>query len=61
VGTDPNAAGAVAVSILPPGDPRVTACTRAAPVHADASPQYVTGDDYMVKHRLAAYAVLLFS
>lgn len=46
---------------LPPHDPRVTACTQAAREHADASLQYVTGDDYMVEHWLAAYAVLLFS
>jgi hypothetical protein len=29
--------------------------------HAEASLEYVTGDDYMVEHWLAAYAVLLFS
>jgi Protein of unknown function (DUF2891) len=46
---------------LPPDDPRVTACVRAAGVHAESSLQYVTGDDYMVEHWLAAYAVLLFS
>ena len=46
---------------LPPGDPRAAACVRACDVHAGASLQYVTGDDYMVEHWLAAYAVLLFS
>jgi Protein of unknown function (DUF2891) len=46
---------------LDPGDPRVRACTRAARIHADASLDYVAGDDYMVEHWLAAYAVLLFS
>jgi hypothetical protein len=46
---------------LSPDDPRVTACTHAAGVHADASLEYVTGDDYTVGHWLAAYAVLLFS
>ena len=30
-------------------------------VHAEASLEYVIGDDYMVEHWLAAYAVLLFS
>jgi Protein of unknown function (DUF2891) len=46
---------------LPGGDARVAACTQAAQVHAEASLEYVTGDDYMVEHWLAAYAVLLFS
>jgi hypothetical protein len=46
---------------LPGDDRRVTACTQAARVHAEASLEYVTGDDYMVEHWLAAYAVLLFS
>ena len=46
---------------LPGGDPRVTACVRAADVHAEASLRFVTGDDYAVEHWLAAYAVLLFS
>ena len=46
---------------LPPNDPRVTVCAQAAHVHAEASLEYVTGDDYMVEHWLAAYAVLLFS
>jgi hypothetical protein len=46
---------------LPPGDPRVRACTEAARRHAEASLPHVTADDYMVTHWLAAYAVLLFS
>jgi hypothetical protein len=46
---------------LPPGDPRVPACTQASRRHAEASLPHVTGDDYMVTHWLAAYAVLLFS
>jgi Protein of unknown function (DUF2891) len=46
---------------LPPSDPRADACARACRVHAEASLPYVTGDDYMVEHWLAAYAVLLFS
>ncbi len=46
---------------LPPDDPRAPTCAEAAHVHAEASLPYVTGDDYMVEHWLAAYAVLLFS
>ena len=46
---------------LPPGDPRIPACTEASRRHAEASLPHVTGDDYMVTHWLAAYAVLLFS
>ncbi|HEY0937440.1 MAG TPA: DUF2891 domain-containing protein [Trebonia sp.] len=46
---------------LPDGDPRAPACTEASRGHAEASLPYVTGDDYMVEHWLAAYAVLLFS
>ena len=46
---------------LDPGDPRVDVCARAARTHAEASLDYVAGDDYMVEHWLAAYAVLLFS
>jgi hypothetical protein len=44
---------------LPQNDERVPACAEAARVHAEASLSYVTGDDYMVEHWLAAYAVLL--
>lgn len=50
----------VAESLLP-NDERVPVCAEAARVHAEASLPYVTGDDYMVEHWLAAYAVLLFS
>ena len=39
----------------------LTVCAQASAVHAEASLAYVTGDDYMVEHWLAAYAVLLFS
>jgi len=46
---------------LPAGDPRAARCARAAQVHAGASLDFVTGDDYAVEHWLAAYAVLLFS
>lgn len=46
---------------LPPGDPRTASCVSASALHADASLAYVSGDDYMVEHWLAAYAVLLFS
>jgi len=46
---------------LPPGDPRVPACTEASRRHAEASLPHVTSDDYRVTHWLAAYAVLLFS
>jgi hypothetical protein len=46
---------------LPPDDPRVPACVSASALHAEASLAYVSGDDYMVEHWLAAYAVLLFS
>ena len=46
---------------LPPGDPRVPACTEASRRHAAASLPHVAGDDYMVTHWLAAYAVLMFS
>jgi Protein of unknown function (DUF2891) len=46
---------------LPPGDPRIPVCTEASNRHAEASLPQVTGDDYMVTHWLAAYAVLLFS
>ena len=46
---------------LPPGDPRIPACTEASQRHAEASLPHVVGDDYMVTHWLAAYAVLMFS
>jgi hypothetical protein len=50
----------LAESLLP-NDARVAVCREASRVHAEASLAYVTGDDYMVEHWLAAYAVLLFS
>jgi len=46
---------------LPPGDPCIPACTEASRRHAEASLPHVVGDDYMVTHWLAAYAVLMFS
>ena len=46
---------------LPGGDARAGRCTAAAELHAQASLPFVRGDDYMVEHWLAAYAVLLFS
>jgi Protein of unknown function (DUF2891) len=46
---------------LPSGDPRTAVCEQASVAHAEASLAYVIGDDYMVEHWLAAYAVLLFS
>jgi Protein of unknown function (DUF2891) len=46
---------------LPADDPRAAVCAQAAQAHAEASLAYVAGDDYMVEHWLAAYAVLLFS
>ena len=45
----------------PAGDSRIPACTEASRRHAETSLAHVTGDDYMVTHWLAAYAVLLFS
>jgi Protein of unknown function (DUF2891) len=46
---------------LPDGDPRAAAATTAARTHAAAALPHVVGDDYMVEHWLAAYAVLLLS
>jgi len=46
---------------LPPGDNRIEPALRAARVHADAALPHVIGDDYMVEHWLAAYAVLLLT
>jgi hypothetical protein len=46
---------------LPAEDPRARVCADASGDHAEASLPYVSGDDYMVEHWLAAYAVLLFS
>jgi hypothetical protein len=46
---------------LPGGDPRIEPAVRAARAHADAALPHVIGDDYMVEHWLAAYAVLMLS
>ncbi|MGA2828570.1 MAG: DUF2891 domain-containing protein [Streptosporangiaceae bacterium] len=46
---------------LPADDPRVPAILAAVARHTDASLPHVVGDDYMVEHWLAAYAVLLLS
>ncbi|HKD98539.1 MAG TPA: DUF2891 domain-containing protein [Micromonosporaceae bacterium] len=44
---------------LDPADPRVPVMREASTAHAAASLPAVTGEDYMVEHWLAAYAVLL--
>ncbi len=46
---------------LPDGDPRIAAALAAARTHAEAALPHVVGDDYMVEHWLAAYAVLMLS
>jgi TctA family transporter len=46
---------------LPPDDPRVGAARDAMVRHAAAALPHAVGDDYMVDHWLAAYAVLLLS
>jgi len=46
---------------LPSDDPRTGAALRAACAHARAALPHVVGDDYMVEHWLAAYAVLLLT
>jgi hypothetical protein len=46
---------------LPAGDPRIEPALAAARRHAEAALPHVVGDDYMVEHWLAAYAVLLLS
>jgi hypothetical protein len=46
---------------LPDGDERIGPMLAAAERHADASLDHVVGDDYMVEHWLAVYAVLLLS
>ncbi len=43
------------------GDPRVPVALEASRVHAAAGLPAVVGDDYMVEHWLAAYAVLLLA
>jgi Protein of unknown function (DUF2891) len=47
--------------LLPPADPRVEPALTAMRTHAAAALPHVAGDDYMVEHWLAAYAVLLMS
>jgi len=46
---------------LPAGDPRVARAVAAARTHAGAALPHVVGDDYMVEHWLACYAVLMLS
>jgi Protein of unknown function (DUF2891) len=46
---------------LPAGDQRIGPALDAARLHADAALPHVVGDDYMVEHWLAAYAVLLLT
>ena len=43
---------------LPDGDGRIAPALAAARTHLDAALPHVIGDDYMVEHWLAAYAVL---
>jgi hypothetical protein len=47
--------------VLPEADPRRGRALAAARQHAAASLPHVAGDDYMVEHWLACYAVLLLS
>jgi hypothetical protein len=46
---------------LPAGDQRIERALEAAASHAEAALPHVTGEDYMVEHWLACYAVLMFS
>jgi hypothetical protein len=46
---------------LPPGDARIAPAVKAARDHAAAVLPHVIGDDYMVEHWLAAYAVQMLS
>ena len=46
---------------LPDGDERVAFALAAARTHAESALPHVSGDDYMVEHWLACYAVLLLS
>ncbi len=46
---------------LPSDDERVAPALAAAQRHAEAALPHVSGDDYMVEHWLACYAVLLLS
>jgi hypothetical protein len=47
--------------LLPAGDPRSENALEAAEIHAQAALPHVTGEDYMVEHWLACYAVLMLS
>ncbi len=46
---------------LSTGDPRIERALEAAETHAQAALPHVTGEDYMVEHWLACYAVLMLS
>jgi hypothetical protein len=46
---------------LPDGDARIAPALAAARTHLDAALPHAIGDDYMVEHWLAAYAVLALS
>jgi Protein of unknown function (DUF2891) len=46
---------------LPASDPRIGPAVAAARTHAGAALPHVVGDDYMVEHWLACYAVLMLS
>ncbi len=46
---------------LPQGDQRIERAMEAATTHAQAALPHVTGEDYMVEHWLACYAVLMLS
>jgi hypothetical protein len=46
---------------LPADDQRTASALQAAKVHAEAALPHVVGDDYMVEHWLACYAVLMLS
>jgi hypothetical protein len=48
-------------AVLPDGDPRTAPARSAAWSHAQAALPHVAGDDYMVEHWLACYAVLMLS
>ncbi len=47
--------------VLPADDPRVPVARQAAAQHAAVALPHVAGDDYMVEHWLAAYAVQLLT
>ncbi len=51
----------VIAASLPDADSRIGPALAAAAVHAGAALPHVVGDDYMVEHWLACYAVLLLS